>query len=183
MSAIYKNGIINTDVILESSTTMLNTFTSGGYTPTTSINSCIGSNITGFVKGTKYAVEMIVTWKGFKTDTASNFGAWFQGSTYIGGTWNWNNTNYLSTALASACSLKSLVLSADSGTKYIYTEFTSSSDATGYSLGMRFDYSNGTGSIAYSNLKVTPLESFIKSSNDGGKIYNSKIVMNDFVEL
>ena len=48
---------------------------------------------------------------------------------------------------------------------------------------MRFDYSNGTGSIAYSNLKVTPLDSFVKSNNDGGKLYDSKIIMNDFIEI
>lgn len=183
MSSIYKNGIVSTDEITESSTAMLNTFTSGGYTPTTATNSCIQSNITRFVKGKKYAVEMILKWSGFKTNTATNFNAFFQGSTYVDGSWTWSGSNYLTTSINSASNLKNTVLSADSGTKYIYAEFTSSGDATGYGLGMRFDYSNGTGSIAYSNLKVTPLDSFVKSSNDGGKLYNSKILMNDFIEL
>lgn len=183
MSGIYKSGIVKSDEIVESSTTMLNTFTSNGYTPTTEKNSTIQSNVTGFVKGKTYAVEMVITWKGFKTNVADNFGAWIQGSAYADGAWSWSVANPLANALSLACNIKSLVLSADSGTKYLYTEFTSSGDATGYGLGMRFDYSNGTGYIAYSNLKITPIDTFVKSNGDGGKIYNSKMIMNDFIEL
>lgn len=183
MSSIYKNGIVSTDEITESLTTMLNTFTSGGYTPSNIQNACIQSNINGFVKGKKYAVEIVLQWSGFKTNAATNFNAYFQGSICADGSWTWNASNYLTNAINSVSNLKDTVLNADSGTKYIYTEFTSSGDATGYGLGMRFDYSNGTGSIAYSNLKVTPLDSFVKSNNDGGKLYDSKIIMNDFIEI
>ena len=183
MSGIYKNGIVKTSTIIESSSTMLNTFTAHSYTPTTALNSCIERYITGFVKGKSYAVELIVTWNGFKTNASSNFDMWFQGATYSGGSWNWNSVNYLAKALSSICYLKTLVLSVDSGTTYLYNEFTSSGDATGYAIGIRSNYSNGTGTIAYSNLKIAPLDSFVKSRNDGCKISNSKIVMNNCIEL
>lgn len=182
MSGIYKTGIVKSSAFNESEIANLNTFTSGGYTPTATTNSCIQSNISGFQKGGKYRVEFLLTWSGFTTDTSSSFNAFFQGSAYTGGEWSWTVGNPMTTAINNNA-LKGIVLGAASGSKFISEEFTVTGDTTALGFGMRFDNANGTGTVNYSNLSVSAVQSFVSSKNEGGKICNTKMIMNDFIEV
>jgi len=177
MTQILSNGIIKTGELYDSDSMLLNTFSSEGYTPTTAVNSTMGKYIIGFKANTTYIIELLVTWNGFKTNTPSNFNIWFQGDTYDGTSWSWSRSNEMITQISKIQNLKTLVLSADSGSKFLKTNFTVGSTNQGLNLGCRSDYSNGVGTITFSNVKVYPAE------YSGSRIYDKKIVMSDFIEI
>lgn len=184
MSGIYKTGIVKSSAFNDSTIGLMNPSNSASITPTAATaNICLSMDITGFQKGKTYGVELLIAWSGFKTNAASDFNAFFQGAAYSGGDWSWSIGNPMSEALRTACDLKGTLLGADSGSKFISTKFTVTADMTGLGFGVRFDKSNGTGNFVYKNLRIAPIESFISSKNDGGKIFNSSILMNDFIEI
>lgn len=184
MSGIYKTGIVKTSTFNDSTIALLNPSKSASITPyAATANVCLNTDVTGFKKGKTYGIEFFIAWSGFKTKAASDFNAWFQGAVCSGGTWSWSIGNPLAEALCNACDLKGTLLGADSGSKFISTKFTVTGDITGLGFGVRFDNSNGTGNFAYTNLAIAPIESFVSSKNEGGKIYNTKLIMNDFIEV
>lgn len=181
---VNKSGVVNAGSFVETNGAMLNTFMSEGYTPTASVtNSCMGRYITGFVKGKSYVIDMTVIWSGFKTDVADNFGIASQGSCYDGTSWSWNYSNPMCNAINNLKGFKDLVLSADSGSKRYVATFSITSDCTGLELGCRTNYSNGKGTITYSNIRVVPADNYVDGSTSAGKLTDDLIVMDNFIEM
>jgi hypothetical protein len=181
---VNKSGVVNAGSFVETNGAMLNTFMSEGYTPTASVtNSCMGQYITGFVKGKSYVIDMTVIWSGFKTDVADNFNIGSQGSCYDGTSWSWNYSNPMCNAINNLKGFKDLVLSADSGSKRYVATFSITSDCTGLELGCRTNYSNGKGTITYSNIRVVPADNYVDGSTSAGKLTDDSIVMDNFIEM
>lgn len=181
---VNKSGVVNAGSFVETNGAMLNTFMSEGYTPTASVeNSCMGRYITGFVKGKSYVIDMTVIWSGFKTDVADNFNIGSQGSCYDGTSWSWNYGNPMCNAINNLKGFKDLVLSADSGSKRYVATFSITSDCTGLELGCRTNYSNGKGTITYSNIRVVPADNYVDGSTSAGKLTDDSIVMDNFIEM
>lgn len=181
---VNKSGVANAGSFVETNGAMLNTFMSEGYTPTASVtNSCMGRYITGFVKGKSYVIDMTVIWSGFKTDVADNFNIVSQGSCYDGTSWSWNYSNPMCNAINNLKGFKDLVLSADSGSKRYVATFSITSDCTGLELGCRTNYSNGKGTITYSNIRVVPADNYVDGSTSAGKLTDDSIVMDNFIEM
>lgn len=181
---VNKSGVVNAGSFVETNGAMLNTFMSEGYTPTASVdNSCMGRYITGFVKGKSYVIDMTVIWSGFKTDVADNFNIGSQGSCYDGTSWSWNYSNTMCNAINNLKGFKDLVLSADSGSKRYVATFSITSDCTGLELGCRTNYSNGKGTITYSNIRVVPADNYVDGSTSAGKLTDDSIVMDNFIEM
>lgn len=181
---VNKSGVVNAGSFVETNGAMLNTFMSEGYTPTASVeSSCMGRYITGFVKGKSYVIDMTVIWSGFKTDVADNFNIGSQGSCYDGTSWSWNYSNPMCNAINNLKGFKDLVLSADSGSKRYVATFSITSDCTGLELGCRTNYSNGKGTITYSNIRVVPADNYVDGSTSAGKLTDDSIVMDNFIEM
>lgn len=181
---VNKSGVVNAGSFVETNGAMLNTFMSEGYTPTASVtNSCMRRYITGFVKGKSYVIDMTVIWSGFKTDVADNFNIASQGSCYDGTSWSWNYSNPMCNAINNLKGFKDLVLSADSGSKRYVATFSITSDCTGLELGCRTNYSNGKGTITYSNIRVVPADNYVDGSTSAGKLTDDSIVMDNFIEM
>ena len=181
---VNKSGVVNAGSFVETNGAMLNTFMCEGYTPTASVtNSCMGRYITGFVKGKSYVIDMTVIWSGFKTDVADNFNIGSQGSCYDGTSWSWNYSNPMCNAINNLKGFKDLVLSADSGSKRYVATFSITSDCTGLELGCRTNYSNGKGTITYSNIRVVPADNYVDGSTSAGKLTDDSIVMDNFIEM
>ena len=181
---VNKSGVVNAGSFVETNGAMLNTFMSEGYTPTASVeNSCMGRYITGFVKGKSYVIDMTVIWSGFKTDVADNFNIGSQGSCYDGTSWSWNYSNPMCNAINNLKGFKDLVLSADSGSKRYVATFSITSDCTGLELGCRTNYSNGKGTITYSNIRVVPADNYVDGSTSAGKLTDDSILMDNFIEM
>lgn len=173
---ICKSGCVKAGNFTETNGAMLNTFANLGYTPAAVQNSTMGKSITGFVANKDYYIEMDVVWSGFKTDAPSNFGIWAQGAAYDGSAWVWTG-NPMTNAIGN---FKTLVLSADSGTKHFKLKFKATQ--TGYQLGCRSDYSNGKGTISYKNIRVVPADSFVDGVVSSGHILADTIEMDNFIE-
>lgn len=140
------------------------------YTPKVDTNnSCLSGYKVWYgeeLNGKRARATITVTWSGFdSSSTAGTFAMRFQGGqlTAAGGT-SWTaatgKSNRTASAFASAQSLTSLVLGAESGTKTITVEYKISAvaDQPGDWVGIRTDYSNGTGWIQLSDINVTLLE-------------------------
>lgn len=154
----FKNsGMIETPSLLEyDGTPIMNSVTSTGYTPAKDTNnSCLNGELIYFESGKTYYIEVLFSWSGFKTDAASNFGMWAQGSQIYNGSEGWSTSNPMANVIGN---VTSLVLSADSGSKWFKSAFTVQANATGFRLGMRANYSNGTGKMTYTQIKVMPYE-------------------------
>lgn len=181
---VNKSGVVNAGRFVETNGAMLNTFMSEGYTPTASVdNSCMERNITGFEKGKSYVIDMTVIWSGFKTDVADNFNIGSQGFCYDGTSWSWNYGNPMCNAINNLKGFKDLVLSADSGSKRYVATFSITNDCTGFQLGCRTNYSNGKGTITYSNIRVVPADSYVDGLTSAGKLTDDSIVMDNFIEM
>lgn len=180
--SINKNGIVSTNTFYESDGILMNKTKSISYTPAKdTINSCLGVEaIKGFVQGKQYYVELTIVWSGFEDIVEPNFDCWTQGSTYNGTEWNWTGNNPLTNTVGN---LKSTLLGASSGTKQISGTFTAS-DRTGYCLGIRTDYSNGTGKVGFSNIKIIPAEYASGSTPPQSKLHigGNFMATGEFVE-
>lgn len=181
---VNKSGVVNAGSFVETNGAMLNTFTRESYTPIAATNNfTMGNNITGFVKGKSYVIDMTVIWSGFKTDVADNFNIGSQGSCYDGTSWSWNYDNPMCNAINNLKRFKDLVLSADSGSKRYVATFSITNDCTGFQLGCRTNYSNGKGTITYSNIRVVPADSYVDGLTSAGKLTDDSIVMDNFIEM
>lgn len=181
---VNKSGVVNAGSFVETNGAMLNTFTRESHTPVAATNNSImGNKITGFVKGKSYVIDMTVIWSGFKTDVADNFGIASQGSCYDGTNWSWNYSNPMCNAINNLKGFKDLVLSADSGSRRYVATFSITNDCTGLQLGCRTNYSNGKGTITYSNIRVVPADSYVDGLTSAGKFTDDSIVMDNFIEM
>ena len=181
---VHKSGVVNAGSFVETNGAMLNTFTRESYTPVAATNnSTMGNKITGFVKGKSYVIDMTVIWSGFKTDVTDNFAIVSQGSCYDGTSWSWDYSNPMCNAINNLKGFKDLVLSADSGSKRYVATFSITNDCTGVQLGCRTNYSNGKGTITYSNIRVVPADNYVDGSTSAGKLIDDSIVMDNFIEM
>ena len=189
----YKTGHVTTAELIESSAanlvidTQINNIYS--YTPSTTSNSCTEGYTVDFsncVSGEKVYLRIKVSWSGFDaSNTSGTFKIRFQGSNYnfTDDVWEWT-TQYPSN---SKQDLTNLVLGTTSGTKIIETSLTIPSEIpTKYTkchVGLRSDYSNGTGSITISGLEVIPERYYINSGLTSLKINKNYISSNEIYEL
>ena len=184
MTQFNKNGVILSGKTNESSYyNLANYDDSYAYTPSTGMNSCTENiRFLGLVKNRSYYVEVLVTWKNFDTsNTTGKFDAWFQGSQHDSQGWGWRYANPMTSSLQGNQSLRSIVLSSTYGSKLCSATFTHASDCDGYTLGCRFDYSNGKGWIKLSKVKVIPLEYAIYNGKNL-KAYNNEVISQNFIE-
>ena len=188
-----KNGVISSDNIYESSGMNLvqqdqinKTFS---YTPSTNTNSCIHP---GYVvdysnckPGEKIYCRIKVEWNGFdESNTNGTFNMWFQGDNYNNTTnvWEWKGTSLVANALNNKQSLKTLVLSKASGTAIITSDaYTIPSNFPNPyikgRMGIRTDYSNGTGWIAISELEVVQEKYYVgEKTNSAFKISKNNFI-------
>lgn len=175
--SITKQGIITSPNIYESSAMNLHYETNPGdrdsriytFTPSTETNVCMRDII---IHGELYPNNELmharfkVKWSGFDTsNTSGDFNIFFQGW-YIrsDGTTNWW------TALGNDANghkdLKTLVLSSTSG-EYIYDFIFRNHPYTTHE-GVRSDYSNGTGTIEFSDFIVIPEKYYVPETFSGG---------------
>ncbi len=143
------------------------------YTPKIDTsNSCLSGYKVWYgeaLNGKRARATVTVTWNGFdESSTAGTFNLRFQGgqlTTAGGSSWtaSTGKSNKLASAFASKQSLKTLVLGATSGTTTISVDYTISAvaDQPGDWLGIRADYSNGTGWIELSNLQVALMDATV----------------------
>jgi len=185
ISSILKNGIMTTDEFHESNSTKLSSSSGGSWTPlantqnsTTNFAVIDLTDFGGSSTDVKIHIEADVSWTAFTAGTGGTFqGLWFQGANYeIGSTSNnWNASNYITSALNTQYNLRTASAVTTAGNYHYDTIATvPSSWLATYdrsNLGMRCDYSDGTGTVTVSNLKVTPL-----------KYYDARIG-SDFIQL
>ena len=164
--SIKKNGIITSPNIYESSAMNLHYDRNPGdrdshtysFTPSTGINSCMRDII---VHGELYPANEVmharfkVSWNGF--DANSTFNIFFQGYYNDGSTTNWwtplgNEAKYVK-------NLQGLILSSTTG-EYIYDFIYHNVPYTTYE-GYRADYSNGIGTISFSDFIVIPEKYYV----------------------
>lgn len=190
ISSILKNGIMTTDEFHESNSTKLSSSSGGSWTPlantknSTTIFSVIDlTAFGGSSTDVKIHIEADVSWTAFTAGTGGTFqGLWFQGANYeIGSTSNnWNASNYITSALNTQYNLRTASAVTTAGNYHYDTIATvPSSWLATYdrsNLGMRCDYSDGTGTVTVSNLKVTPLKYY------DARIGSDFISANNFIE-
>ena len=178
--SITKQGIITSPNIYESSAMNYVQQSQVGasfqYTPSTGINSCIGGYTIDFsncTAGEKIYIRLKVEWNGFDTsNTNGDFSMWFQGDTYhVTNGWEWAGNPVVAAALSWMYNLKNLVLSSASGSTILKTSTTIHSDYPSVRkyahMGIRTDYSNGTGWIRISELEVIPEKYYVPETFAG----------------
>lgn len=195
-ASFYKNGIVHGDDLYESDA--MNDVVLGGgsisYTPSTGTNSCINTAYKWFypedtVAGDVFRVYATVVWSGFdESNTSGTFNIHWQGANFTDETTAvWKGTNFITTALNAKQNFKTLVLSSTSGVYTYETTFTMQQDFMdsyiGSYIGIRSDYSNGTGKISTKDVKVIPDKySVSDASSIRMRIGDEYIVVQDFIE-
>ena len=176
--SIQKNGVISTNGLFESEGVNLVVKSQIGksfsYTPNTGNNSCMEGftvDFTGCSGINKIYIQLDVEWSGFdESNENGDFNIFFQGSTYnvTGTIYDWTGNNMVINGLNNKKNLKELVLSSSPGTYTYYAECDWSSQypdtRSKLHVGIRSNYSNGTGTIKISNLVVTPEKYYIRST-------------------
>ena len=198
MSSIYKTGIILSNEFDESDA--MDLITSKGtmtYVPAKDTsNSCLNPaaivydyTATGTTAATVYRIIAKVSWSGFDTSsTAGTFDIYWQGSNrkIETSSWVWEGGNNVCSALNSFQSLKSLVLSATSGSFTYDTTYTLPdswrSTYNGNNIGFRANYSNGVGRITVNDIRII-LDKYSSSSNVKSHIGNDYIAGKEFIEI
>lgn len=198
-----KNGIISSNNIYEPAGKNLVEESKRGksytYTPGTGTNATLHPGFTvdlsDCTTGEKLYIRIKVDWSGFDTsNTAGTFAIWFQGDVYNAttNTWTWNTGNIIAGKLGSGGNITNTLLSATSGSIIFESVATVPSNykdtITMARLGLRSDYSNGTGTITISDLEVIPEKYYTpspESTNSGSalKIADDYIVANRLYEL
>ena len=135
------------------------------FTPTTAQNSTVAWYFFECIPGIQtYHITMRVDWSGFEDITTTNptFDAWFQGTARrTDGSGNEWTASSFTTALNNHKRLGTLAKGSASGTYLYDMDFTLSSyypsEYIGQQLGMRSDYSNGTGTFSISDIRIYPV--------------------------
>lgn len=168
--SITKGGILKSLSINESSGRNLviesNRNSSYSYTPGTGTNSTVDGydvDLSSCKSGDILYIRIRVDYNGLNaSNTSGTFGIWFQGTSYNSSEgWNWNHGNIITEALGDITS----IVSGNNGCTILHKSVTvSSSIPETYSkvrVGLRSDYSNGTGSIRISELEVIPSKYYV----------------------
>lgn len=169
-----------------------NNITSFSYTPSTGNNSCINNciiNLSQFVglnAPIQLAIELDLTWTNFTGyGTNGTFFATFQGANrkIETNTFVWEGYNYIAKALGT---FTTKITNALTGGTYHYN-VTATIPASWFNtynasyLGIRSDYSNGTGQITVSNIQVSLLGG-TQNTSSIASITNNYIKANNFYE-
>lgn len=169
--SITKQGIITSPNIYESSAMNLHYGSNSGdrdsmvytFTPSTEDNSCMRDIIIHgelYPQYTKMHARFKVTWNGFD-NSSGNFNIYFQGYYQKSdGTINWSTP--LGDSITSKADIHGLVLSSSSG-EYIY-DFIFDNVAYTTHEGIRSNYSNGTGTLKFSDFIVIPEKYYVPST-------------------
>ena len=168
--SITKGGILKSLSINESSGRNLviesNRNSSYSYTPGTGTNSCIDGydvDLSSCKSGDILYIRIRVDYNGLDaSNTSGTFGIWFQGASYNSSEgWSWNRGNIITQAVGDITS----IVSGNNGYTILHKSVTVSSSAlseyTMVRVGLRSDYSNGTGSIKISELEVIPSKYYV----------------------
>lgn len=142
-------------------------FSTWSYTPSANTNnSCMTGLYFEYIPGIfTYRITLVATWSGFDniSTTSTNFDAWFQGATVkVDGTSEWSGGSSITSQLNAQGSLKNLAKGAASGSKLYDVSFTVPTAWTGtykgQYVGIRTDYSNGTGKWTISKARIYPAD-------------------------
>lgn len=168
--SIGKNGIVASPLFYESNATagISNPNISYSYKPAKDTNnSCMSGQVIDFTNyvnsssAVTFHIELDVEYSGFDaSSTAGTFAMIFQGSVYkiASSSFVWESNAGFNQALNNQKSLTLLVTENTSGTYHYSTTFTVSTNFLNtYSkqyLGIRTNYSNGSGTIAIKNIKI-----------------------------
>ena len=140
---------------------------SWSYTPSADTNnSCMAGFYFERIDGIyNYRITLVVTWSGFTdiSTTSTNFSAGFQGVTVkLDGSGVWSGGCNINSQLGAHGNLGTLAKGAASGTRLYDTSFTvpAAWDGTykGQFVGIRTNYSNGTGTWTISKVRVYPAD-------------------------
>ena len=142
------------------------------FTPNTAQNSTVAWFYFECIPGIQtYHIVMRVDWTGFTDITTTNpdFDAWFQGTARkTDGSGNEWTASSFTTALNNHKRLGTLAKGAASGSYLYDIDFTLSSyypgEYIGQYLGMRSDYSNGTGKFTISDISIYPADEHMTNS-------------------
>lgn len=185
--SLSKTGILTAKDFSEPADLCEQITSSATYTPTTETNSCINPFTVyqdTLIAGDTVTIELDILWEGFDTsNTAGTFNMYFQGALYSDSTATWT-TNPYANALNSAQNLKTLVLSKTSGI-YHYVATTGALSASNLSydrvnIGIRSNYSNGTGKITIQNCHAYNTKDYI--GKEKVKLRTEKVLCNKFIE-
>lgn len=165
--SITKGGILRSLSINESSGRNLvvesDRNSSYSYTPGTGTNSCVTGydvDLSSCKPGDTLYIRIRVDYNGLDaSNTSGTFGIWFQGETYNSSEgWNWNHGNIIASLSSDALGDITSIVSGNNGCTILHKSVTlSSSVLSAYTMvrvGLRSNYSNGTGSIKISELEV-----------------------------
>ena len=168
--SITKGGILTSLSINESSGRNLviesDRNSSYSYTPGTGVNSCVEGykvDLSNCKSGDTLYIRIRIDYNGLDaSNTSGTFGMWFQGASYNSSEgWNWNHGNIITEALGGITD----IVSGNNGCTILHKSTTiSSSVLSAYTrvyVGLRSDYSNGTGSIKISELEVIPSKYYV----------------------
>lgn len=168
--SIAKSGILKSLSINESSGRNLviesNRNSSYSYTPGTGTNSTVDGydvDLSSCKPGDILYIRIRIDYNGLNaSNTSGTFGIWFQGASYNSSEgWSWDRGNLIAQALGDITS----IVSGNNGCTILHKSVTvSSSVLSAYTMvrvGLRSDYSNGTGSIKISELEVIPSKYYV----------------------
>jgi len=192
--SVYKTGITTSNHYYENNgvniyTGQTNSFS---YTPAAGTNKCMEELIPApdsSYEPIRYRVELDIVYSGFTNDNPD--GSLNIHSNHTGtnsaGTMTWSNNPFDEAwegyVNANATNLTSLVLSQESGTFHVdtYTRVLNSTDVSykSYRLSVRCDYSNGTATFAFNNVKITPSY----ATGDKVQVRENSVTANDFIEI
>lgn len=163
------------------------------YVPSRNVeNSCInGIEFTPDSTMNEYHVSIDLEWSDFTyIDHPEQFDCRFQGARYDKNTeeWVWEGSNDLCAALNNVIRPKELLLANPSGTYHYEADFDISSTWFYYYskcyVGLRTDFSNGRGTLAIKNLKVTNIRNRLalsyKPVSEGGLGLNAPLDRNGY---
>lgn len=146
---------------------------SWSYTPSADTNnSCMSGFYFERIEGIyNYRITLVVTWSGFGniSTTSENFDAAFQGaSVKLDGSAVWSGGCNINSQLRAQGHLGTLAKGAASGTKLYDTSFTvpAAWDGTykGQFVGIRTNYSNGTGTWTISKVRIYPADEHMEDT-------------------
>lgn len=146
---------------------------SWSYTPSADTNnSCMNGFYFERIEGIyNYRITLVVTWSGFTdiSTTSTNFDATFQGATVkLDGSSEWSGGSNINSQLQAQGRLGNLAKGAASGTRLYDTSFTvpAAWDGTykGQYVGIRTNYSNGTGKWTISKVRIYPADEHMEDT-------------------
>lgn len=186
-TSLNKTGVLSTKQIYEPANLCKQITTSASYIPNTGINSCINPFTVyqeDLEPGDTATIELDVLWDGFdESNMDGTFNIYFQGGLYKGSAVTWTQNSYAE-ALNTAKNLKELVLGHTNGMHhYIATTTTFTTSNLSYdrvNIGLRSNYSNGTGSITIQNCHVYKTKNYI--GKEKTRFYSDKTICKNYVE-